>query len=72
MEFRINDIDLRSIIVDVIRNCWMIILVMLATYFAIAGGRPPADKVWKIPWNGKVNPKTPYIDGPSKDAIKKR
>ena len=37
MEFRINDIDLRSIIVDVIRNCWMIILVMLATYFAIAG-----------------------------------
>lgn len=37
MEFRINDIDLRSIIVDMVRNCWMIILVMLATYFAIAG-----------------------------------
>lgn len=37
MEFQINDIDLRSIVVDILKNSWMVVLTMLATYFLIAG-----------------------------------
>uniref|UniRef100_UPI0025FC3003 Wzz/FepE/Etk N-terminal domain-containing protein n=1 Tax=Thomasclavelia sp. TaxID=3025757 RepID=UPI0025FC3003 len=37
MEFQINDLDLRSIVVDLLKNSWIVVLTMLATYFLIAG-----------------------------------
>ena len=51
--------NLVAVLITCLVKAFSSVALYSATYFDIAGGNPPAESIWKIPWKGKVKPYKP-------------